>query len=170
MGQTACCESNANKKNVPEENEQNNLINGYNNEINKLNQSQNAINNTDSINLDLNQIKEAEQLKNANTSNLRINQNDIEKMGYSVTSLKLKESLNKNQSTLPNNLSLTNSNQNITTSLNNKLSLRNSKTSFSCIKTFEGHNNKIVSLIELSTGEIVTGSYDATIKIWDINT
>lgn len=32
-----------------------------------------------------------------------------------------------------------------------------------------GHTNKIVSLIELESGKLVSGSYDNTIRIWDIN-
>ena len=36
-----------------------------------------------------------------------------------------------------------------------------------CIKTIEAHNDKIVTLIELSNKNIATGSYDNTIKIWN---
>jgi WD40 repeat protein len=32
-----------------------------------------------------------------------------------------------------------------------------------------GHTDKIVSLIELESGHIVTGSYDCTIRVWDLN-
>ena len=39
---------------------------------------------------------------------------------------------------------------------------------YKCIKTIEGHEEKIVSMIELSNGLIATGSYDCKIKIWDI--
>ena len=35
-------------------------------------------------------------------------------------------------------------------------------------KTIKGHENKIVSLIKLNSGYIATGSYDNSIKIWDI--
>ena len=44
----------------------------------------------------------------------------------------------------------------------------NDKKEFSCIKTFTGHKEKIVSLIELSSGELATGSYDYTIRIWNM--
>lgn len=37
-----------------------------------------------------------------------------------------------------------------------------------CINTIQAHNDKIVTLIELENGNIATGSYDNTIKIWDI--
>ena len=40
---------------------------------------------------------------------------------------------------------------------------------FSCVKTLMGHTNKIVSLIEIESGKLVSGSYDNTIRIWDIN-
>ena len=52
---------------------------------------------------------------------------------------------------------------------NNKVLLRDTKSLFTCIDTFEAHEDKIVSLIELSTGNVASGSYDCTIKIWDIN-
>ena len=39
---------------------------------------------------------------------------------------------------------------------------------YKCIKTIEGHKEKIVSMIELSNGLVATGSYDSKIKIWDI--
>lgn len=46
----------------------------------------------------------------------------------------------------------------------------NDKREFSCTKTFEGHTEKIVSLIELSSGQLASGSYDNTIRIWNKNT
>ena len=46
----------------------------------------------------------------------------------------------------------------------------NIKRGFSCIQTLEGHREKIVSLIELSSGQLASGSYDNTIIIWNINT
>ena len=38
-----------------------------------------------------------------------------------------------------------------------------------CINSFEAHQEKIVSLIELKSGKIATGSYDNTIKIWNVD-
>ena len=35
-------------------------------------------------------------------------------------------------------------------------------------KTLTGHENRIVSMIRLSSGYIVTGAYDNSIRIWDI--
>jgi WD40 repeat protein len=43
------------------------------------------------------------------------------------------------------------------------------KKDFSCIKTFKGHVEKIVSLIQLSSGKLASGSYDNTIHIWNMN-
>ena len=41
-------------------------------------------------------------------------------------------------------------------------------TNFNCIKTIEAHDEKIVCIIELSSGKIATGSYDCKIKIWNL--
>jgi WD40 repeat protein len=54
----------------------------------------------------------------------------------------------------------------------NKISELNtlkSKKEFICTKTFEGHIEKIVSLIQLSSGKIASGSYDNTIRIWNMD-
>ena len=37
-----------------------------------------------------------------------------------------------------------------------------------CKKILKGHENNIVSLIQLSSGYLATGSYDSSIRIWDI--
>lgn len=37
-----------------------------------------------------------------------------------------------------------------------------------CIQSFEAHQEKIVCLIELNSKKIATGSYDCTIKIWNL--
>ena len=38
---------------------------------------------------------------------------------------------------------------------------------FQCINTLQGHTEKIVSLILLNSGELASGSYDDSIRIWD---
>ena len=38
-----------------------------------------------------------------------------------------------------------------------------------CKKTLLGHTEKVVSLIELDSGKIASGSYDDTIRIWDLD-
>ena len=40
---------------------------------------------------------------------------------------------------------------------------------YKCIKTLNGHKEKVVSLIELESGYLASGSYDNFIYIWDIN-
>ncbi len=37
-----------------------------------------------------------------------------------------------------------------------------------CIKTLDGHTDRVVSLIQLHSGLIATGSYDSTIRIWNV--
>ena len=41
---------------------------------------------------------------------------------------------------------------------------------FKCIQSFKAHQEKIVCIIELNSGKIATGSYDSTIKIWNLDT
>ena len=65
-----------------------------------------------------------------------------------------------------NNLNINSSNNifaNINT-YNNKVLKQYKNT-----KTLMGHKDQIVSLIQLSSGNICTGSYDLSIKIWDIS-
>ena len=35
-------------------------------------------------------------------------------------------------------------------------------------KTLEGHTEKVVSLIQLSSGNLANGSNDCSVRIWDI--
>ena len=51
---------------------------------------------------------------------------------------------------------------------NNTISILN-KNFFKCLKTIHGHTDKIVCVTELGMGKIATGSYDNTIKIWNLN-
>ena len=41
-------------------------------------------------------------------------------------------------------------------------------TNFIESKTYYGHNEKVIAIIQLNSGKIATGSYDKTIRIWDI--
>ena len=87
--------------------------------------------------------------------------------------------LNNNEKTLilkydygfqNNNLSSIESSKNNDYYLRNRnTEQKNEKSKFSCVKSFSGHTNKIVSLIELESGKLVSGSYDNTIRIWDLN-
>ena len=123
--------------------------------------------------------------KNNNKNIKSINQNanneinsDNNRKDFIITS-----SGNKNMKNDPNNKNIVNSN-----SLNNILSddnINNNKKNiyndsinqskkdiklkeYKNIHTLTGHTDKVVSLILLKSGHIATGSYDNTIKIWDI--
>ena len=78
------------------------------------------------------------------------------------------ETLNKmnKEKSLLNNKNINYQNNN---NINNKnISIINN-INFKCIKTLECHEDKIVCAIELINGNIATGSYDSTIKLWDLN-
>ena len=36
-------------------------------------------------------------------------------------------------------------------------------------QTLKGHTDRVVSLIQLESGNLVTGSYDCTLRVWDLN-
>jgi WD40 repeat protein len=84
-----------------------------------------------------------------------------------VQSKILQESNNKNnnkeKASLDDNTNYFNDN------INNSITILN-KTYFKCIKTINnGHKDKVVCLTEIIGGKIATGSYDNTIKIWNLN-
>ena len=72
--------------------------------------------------------------------------------------------INKNIFNIYNN---NNININVYQTKNNNINKKN-KEIYKCIRTIEGHKEKIVSMIQLSNGLVATGSYDCKIKIWDI--
>lgn len=37
-----------------------------------------------------------------------------------------------------------------------------------CIKTLKGHSNTVYCLVELKNGHLASGSWDKTIKLWNI--
>ena len=101
----------------------------------------------------------------SSTRNCKIKTN---KFNYNTMSLLNDENIdiiNKNIFNIYNNN--TNTNINSYQNKNNNLE-NNNKEMYKCIKTIEGHQEKIVSMIELSCGLIATGSYDCKIKIWDL--
>ena len=63
---------------------------------------------------------------------------------------------------------ITNSKANDNINLFNNRYYNNDILPFKCIKSFEAHKDKIACLIELNSGKIATGSYDSTIKIWNL--
>ena len=58
---------------------------------------------------------------------------------------------------------------NFNDNINNEITILN-KTYFKCVRTInDGHKDKVVCLTETIGGKIATGSYDNTIKIWNLN-
>jgi len=120
---------------------------------NLLDNNQNNLNNKYSLGLDkADSILESSTNNNIQTQEQVVSRNENMLMN-STASLKTNE-------TIPV--------QN-TPSINSSIKPINQQSPFKCIKSFAAHNDKIVSLIELYNGLIATGSYDNTIKIWDIN-
>ena len=56
----------------------------------------------------------------------------------------------------------------INNNINNNQINSNEILSLKCINSFEAHKDKIACIIELNSGKIATGSYDSTIKIWNL--
>ena len=87
---------------------------------------------------------------------------------------KIKSNINTYTYNAPNNENINILNQEIPYLYHNNNSNNNNidKNSihYQCIKTIEGHSEKIVSMIELYNGNIATGSYDNKIKIWNLET
>ena len=146
-----CCQS-ENKKSLLEESHK---VNNQENVTSIISQNNN---NSNGITTQVN-----ENIKGNINDNppLKLSQNEI------ATST---ISFNKN----PNNSLLSNDSKNKMTQLissyneTTNFNLGTGNSLFSCINTFEAHDDKIVSLIELSNTNIASGSYDSTIKIWDV--
>ena len=150
---------------------------------NKNNENNNTIVNQDNNNSDIMLTNHINKfvIKDTNIQNLNTNIDDILNQyneqqkelqlnydyGFSNT---IKDNTNKNSN---RNTNLKNSRIDLEKTLirnsNNRNSDYKKDINFNCIKTLEGHTEKIVSLIELSSGQIVTGSYDNTIRIWNVN-
>lgn len=79
------------------------------------------------------------------------------------------EGLNPNSSTLP---SITPLPSYKTNGINKNILLNIASPNFKFVSanSIQGHDDTIVCLIELTNGNIVTGSYDQNIKIWDVDT
>lgn len=39
-----------------------------------------------------------------------------------------------------------------------------------CVKTFEGHNGVVSSIVLMQDGKLCSGSYDGSIKVWNVQT
>jgi WD40 repeat protein len=83
--------------------------------------------------------------------------------------------VSKNKKNINNSFENTNKNNsyNCSNNLNNNFNNNNKEReiypkNLNCTKSFMGHDDKVVSLIQLKSGYIATGSYDLSIRIWDI--
>ena len=85
--------------------------------------------------------------------------NSINKLINSEKNMNPVKDINKDENNNMNNIE-----EKAESNNSNKKILKN----FSNTKTFLGHEDRIVSLIRLTNGYIATGSYDRSIKIWDI--
>ena len=94
--------------------------------------------------------------------NFAIKNNDISKFKTNVDEI-INNSNNEKKELKLKNLGFQNDDLKISNNENTK------EKGFKCIKELEGHKGKIVSLIELSSGKLLSGSYDFTLRIWDLN-
>ena len=149
-----------------ENNNANGIKTNHDNDINNDIMLTNHINKFSRIN------KDAPQL-NSNIDEI-INQYNDEKKELKINydygfennnNISIEEYKNKNikNSNILNSQISNNKNNNINIEYGIK------KKEFECIKTLKGHSEKIVSLIELSSGKLISGSYDNSMRIWDIN-
>ena len=122
---------------------------------NQLDSNQNNLNRKYSLNID-----KTDSILVSPSNNYNQSQNQV-------------VSVSSNENILRNSTTSLKTNETIPTqnnpSINNNIKTIEQQSPFRCIKSITAHNNKIVSLIELSNGLIATGSYDSTIKIWNIN-
>jgi WD40 repeat protein len=119
----------------------------------QLDNNQNNLNNKYSLNMDIRDSALASSVNNNIQSQNPVSSINENMLKSSTISFKTNETIQIQN----------------TPSINNSIKSINQQSPFKCIKSFVAHNNKIVSLIELYNGLIATGSYDSTIKIWDIN-
>ena len=145
MGQQTCCESIGNKKHSNNKEDQNYGIDEKSNDYKSSSLNRNSY----KLKIDQNESPKYNPFVKPNINGSNVNQ-DI----YNSTNL-----TNASVQSTNNNFTLPKTNLNY-----------NSTSNFSCIKSFEAHDNKVVCLIELYNGLIASGAYDGTIKIWDINT
>ena len=160
----------------PENNEinssKNNLNNGKNNEID-LN------NNVNNDNLELNNNPINEEMNNNTNDNINIGQNNNcninpngnNKLEENIVKNNINDNTNNlNEQVIINENDFNNSNGSMNDKVINNVNENgiNVLKQYKNTKIFTGHEKRIVSLIRLSSGYIVTGSYDLSIKIWDI--
>ena len=176
MGQLTTCETCASKKNLANENESNKIPENFD----KLTSSQHVpINNSllksqtpnnipnqnihNSVNVSTNLAdgnNNQSPIKNSNIDNINNVNNNVSSLKHSINQNSVSQAPPVMET--PVSLKVSNAIMNNSTKMVSSVNYR-------CIKSFQCHNDIIVSLIELSNGNIATGSYDTTISIWDIN-
>lgn len=108
---------------------------------------------------------------NTNNSNSDSNRNEDNSLASHLS----KNPKNNNMIKLNSNVDDNGEEKDNEDSINNnpneisKSHVSNKKKEYSCIHTFEGHTDKIVSLIQLASGKLASGSYDNTIRIWNMD-
>ena len=133
----------------PQNNMNNNMNNNTNNNMNNNmnNNTTHNMNNNTKYYMNNNTNNNTKYYMNNNTNNNMNNNNQIE------------EWANLNQG----------SNSRMNEYYNNDFSnSQNLDCQYHEVQKLIGHTDKIVSLIELESGHIATGSYDCTIRIWDL--
>ena len=127
--------------------------------------------NIDNTNENNNEINSNDIMLINHIQKFNINNNDISKFKTNVDEI-IKYNNNKKELKLNYDYGfpIKNKNSNEINNIKNNDKNEIIEKEFNCIKTLEGHTEKIVSLIELSSGQIASGSYDKTIRIWNINT
>ena len=150
----------------------NNFEKQNNNDINKNNS---VINQDNNINNDI--------MLGNHINKFIIRDNNIPKLNSNVDEIINQLNDNKKELQLKYNYGFPNTNEisqekdreeNIKTEQSNVLKSYNNiykePKGITCTKTFTGHLEKVVSLIELNSGKIASGSYDNTIRIWNVLT
>ena len=145
------------------------LKNLYSRYINKYNYNENDTNESNKKNNDImlsNYIHNF-AIKNDDTSQLNSNVDEIINR-YNGGNRELKLNYDYGFSTM-NGFSIEVNNNKLSQKDLNVLK-KQKDNEFHCTKVIEGHTDKVVILIELASGKIASGSYDNTIRIWNLDT
>ena len=142
----------------------------------------NNIINKDYEEMNIENIKEIDSPKINNINEDKVNdtllkkeiENGDSKLKSNLTKIPVEESELRNNIFPPNNIingikpaDNDNNGNDYNNLFNDKI--EESYKEYKCIKTIIGHTEKVVSLIELESGNLASGSYDDTICIWDVN-
>ena len=87
--------------------------------------------------------------------------------GFNTNKFSIEEKEKENFNNISKISNINNQNNNLNNNIN--IECRLGKKGFNCIKILRGHSEKVVSLIQLSSGKLISGSYDNSIRIWNLN-